>query len=160
MGARGYNIAEEGHVVSLLGAENISGGVASQVFTLRDAAKCNIILGFGAESAAPGTLQLFAGTDSTMATSLPILFDLYRQETNGSNFDTLAPRLPVPAAGYALPGTPNTYYILHVQADQLPHEYPWLQLRIADGANTDLAAAFAVLTGLRYAGANQPSATV
>ena len=160
MGARGFNIAEEGHVVQLVTAENVSGGVTSQVFSMSRAAKCCILLGFGAESAAEGNLQLFACTDTTGATKIAIPYDLYKQETSGTANDVLSARTPVPATGYALPGTAGTFYVLHVQADQLPQGYPELQLDIPDGSNTDFASAFAVLTGVRYQGVSNQTVIV
>ena len=160
MGARGFNVADEGHVVQLLAAENVSGGVSSQIFSMRGAAKCNILVGFGAESAAEGLMQLFAATDNTGATKVAIPYDLYKQETSGLNNDVLSGRVAVPATGYQLPGTAFTFYVLHIQADQLPQGYPELQLVIADGTNTDYAAAFAVLSGVRFQGVSNQTAIV
>ena len=50
--------------------------------------------------------------------------------------------------------------VLHVQADQLPAGHDYLKLSLADGTNADFASAVAILTGVRYQGESNPSATV
>lgn len=160
MGARGINIALEAHPIQILAPQNISGGVSAQPFHLKEAAKCNILLAFGAVTAQEGPITLLAGTDSTFATSVPVPFDVYKQENSGTGNDVLAPRLAVPATGFTPAGGANEFYVLHLQADQLPQGYPWLKLQIADGTNTDYGTAFAILTGLRFQGESNPTATV
>lgn len=160
MGARGTNLALEAHSIEILAPQNISGGVASQPFHMKDAAKLNILLSFGAVTATEGLITLLAGTDNTFAASAPVPFDVYKQEVSGTGNDVLGPRVFVPATGFQPAGAANEFYVLHLQADQLPQNYPWLKLQIADGTNTDYGTAFAVLTGLRFQGEANPTATV
>jgi hypothetical protein len=160
MGARGFNIAQEGHVVPIVLPESISGGVSSQVFGLRNAAKCNILLILGALAAAEGNVQLFACTDLAGDNAVAIGFDLWTQAAAGPGNDVLGVRQSIPAAGYTPADTPGIASVLHVQADQLPQSNPYLKLVLGDGTNADYACAVAVLTGVRYQGESNQSATV
>lgn len=160
MGARGYNIAQEGHTVLILPPASISGGATGQIFSMKNAAKCNILIGWGALAAAEGAVQLFACTDLAGDNAIAIGFDRFQQVAAGPGNDVLAPRQAVPAAGYLPNDVANTVDVLHVQADQLPMGYPYLKLTIADGTNVDYGVAFALLSGVRYQGESNQSATV
>jgi len=160
MSARGFNIAEEGHVVPLFNPASITGGISGQVFSLRDASKANIIIHYGALAAAPGTVTLSACTDINGDNTTPIAFDLYQQAAAGAGNDVLGGRQSIPATGYAPNDVAGTVDVLHVQADELPPGYPYLKLSIADGTNADFVSAVAVLTGVRFQGVSTQSATV
>ncbi len=160
MGARGFNVAQEGHVVPLLNPGSISGG-ASGVFSMRNAAKANIIIMWGALAAAQGTVQLFACSDLAGDNAVAIPFDRYTQTTAGAGNDVLGPRQQVTAAGYTPSDTANTVDVLHLQAD-VPSETnsPYIKLVVNDGTNADNASAVVILSGLRFAGESNQSATV
>jgi hypothetical protein len=160
MGARGINLAVEGHIVPALNPASISGGVTGLVFSLKNAAKANVIIAWGALAAAQGAVTLNACTSEAGANPTPIAFDRYQQLLAGAGNDVLAARSAVTAAGYVPSDVPNTIDVLHVQADQLPPGSPYLQLAIADGTNVDMASAVAVLTGVRYQGESNQTATV
>jgi hypothetical protein len=166
MGARGINLAEEGHIVSILSPKSISGGAAATIFNMKNAGKANIIIQFGAEAAALGAITLNACSDIAGDGATAIPFTYYQQPVAGNNIDTLELNGSTPttafaatAAGFVPANVANTFALLVVQADQLPMGLPYLQLEIANGANVDFASAVAVLTGLAYAGSTQPSAT-
>ena len=159
MGARGTNLAIEAHPFPILPAASISGGVSSQPFHMHEAAKLNILLEFSAVAAAEGAVTLLAGTDSTFAVSQAVPFDLYKQETAGEANDVLSVRNAIAAAGFTPAPVANIFYVIHLQGAQLPQGYSWLKLQIADGTNADFASAWAVLTGLRYQGESNPTAT-
>ena len=167
MGARGINLAEEGHPVSILSPQNVTGGVTSTAFSLKNAGKANIFLQIGALSATLGAVTLNASTSAAGANPTAIPFTYYQQPTAGNANDTLALNGSTPSsafsatsAGFVPANAANTFYVLVVQADQLPQGSPYLQLAIADGTDTDYVSALAVLTGLAFAGNQQPSATV
>ncbi|MDP9039833.1 MAG: hypothetical protein M3O02_11275 [Acidobacteriota bacterium] len=160
MSARGFNIAQEGHTVLVLNPGSISGGVVGQVFSLKNAAKANIIIQWGALAAAQGQVQLFACSDLAGDNPVAIGFDRFQQVASGAGNDVLAARVAVPAAGYLPSDVPNTIDVLVIQADTLPTGTSYLKLAIADGTNVDYAAAVAILTGLSFQGDSNPSATV
>jgi hypothetical protein len=160
MGARGTNLAFEGHAVPVLNPGSISGGVSGQVFSLKGAAKANIYIGWGALAAAQGAVTLSACSDLAGDNPTPIAFTRYTQASAGAGNDVFSQPQAVTAAGFTPSDTPNTLDLLVIQADQLPQGLPYLKLSIADGTNVDYAYALAVLTGLRYDGEQNPSATV
>ena len=160
MGARGFNVAQEGHTVLVLAPGSISGGVTGQIFSLRNAAKCNIVLAWGALAAAEGAVQLFACSDINGDNPQAIGFDRFQQVAAGAGNDVLAPRQAVTSAGYTPNDVADTVDVLHVQADQLPTGFPYLKLTVADGTNADYAAGIAILSGVRFQGESTQSATV
>lgn len=166
MGARGINLAEEGHIISILSPKSISGGAAATAFNLKNAAKANIIIQIGAEAAALGAITLNACSDIAGDGATAIPFSYYQQPVTGNNIDTLELNGSTPStafsatsAGFVPAAVANTFVVLVVQADQLPQGLPYLQMEIANGANADFVSAVAILTGLAYAGSQQPSAT-
>jgi hypothetical protein len=166
MGARGFNVAEEGHIVSVLSPQNITGGAAGTVFNMKNAAKANIVIQFGALAAALGAITLNACSNISGAGATPIAFSYYQQITAGNANDTLELNGSTPStafaattAGFTPADAANTFVILEVQADQLPAGLPYIQLEIANGANADFVSALAILTGLAYPGSQQPTAT-
>jgi hypothetical protein len=160
MGARGTNLALEGHIVPVFSPASISGGVAGQVFSLKGAAKANIIIQWGALAAAPGTVTVSACTDLAGDNPVAIGFDRYTQVAAGAGNDVLSARSSVTAAGYTPSDVPNTLDVLHLQADQLPAGHDYIKVALADGTNADFAAILAVLTGVAFHGESNASATV
>lgn len=166
MGARGFNVAEEGHVVSILSPQSISGGVTSTPFHLKYAGKANILVQFGALAGAPGVVILNACSNAAGAGATPIPFTYYTKSTAGNTTDTLDLNGSTPsaafaatAAGFTPADTANTFFEIVVQSDQLPAGLPYLQLSLASGAVANFASAIAILTGLDYAGGQQPTVT-
>lgn len=159
MGARGYNIAQEGHTVLILSPKNITGGATGTPFSMKNAAKANILIALGAQAAAGTKIILNACDDNSGTNPVAIPFDLFAQETAGNANDVLGARVAVPAAGYTPSANSNIFYVLHVQADQLPAGKPWVQLSLTNGANANFAAAFAVLSGVRFQGESNQTAT-
>lgn len=160
MGARGTNIAQEAHTVLVVPPGSISGGATGQIFSMKNAAKCNIALAWGALAAAQGTVQLFACTDINGTGAAAIAFDLFQQVVSGQGNDVLASRQAIPPAGYVPRDLPNALDLLHLQADQMPQGFPYLKLVLGNGATADYACAIAVLTGVRFQGDANQSATV
>ncbi len=159
MGARGFNIVQEGHVVSVLSPGSISGGVSGQIFSMKRAAKCNISLSWGALAAGQGAVTLSACTDLAGDNATPLAFDLYQQIGSGPGGDVYQPRQSISTMGYT-PFIPATVDILEIQADQMPDGFSYLKLSIADGTNADAVSAVALLTGYRYQGDGTVSATI
>ena len=160
MAARGFNIAQEGHTVLVLAPGSISGGAVGQIFSMRNAAKCNIVIAFGALAAAEGAIQLFACSDINGDNPQAIGFDRFQQLLAGPGNDVLTPRQVITSAGYTPSDVPDTVDVLHLQADQMPTGFPYLKLTVADGTNADYATAIAILSGVRFQGESNQTATV
>lgn len=148
---KGFQAAQDGHIVNILSPQSISGGASSQAFCMKNHAHATIVVGIGAQAAAASDVTLKAGADATMATSQAIAFDVYKQEVAGNSNDVLGTRVPVDAKGFAPSANANIFYVLEVDADTLPANYDWLQLEVANGANVDYWSAVAILSGARFA---------
>jgi len=127
------------------------------------AAHASIILQLGASAAAPTGVTVQAGTataavGAAVAGAAAIPFDLFKQETAGAANDVLGARTAVAAAGFAPSANDGIFYVIEIDGDSLPAGSDYVQLNIANGVNSVIASAVAILSGLRYAG--ESSATV
>lgn len=149
MSAKGFYLAQEGHVVNILPPIDVTGGKTAQAFNLKNHAHASIFLGIGVSAAAPGLVTLNACSDNagTGATAIP--FDVYKQETAGASNDVTGGRVAVPATGFTPAATDGIFYILEIDAAALPAALPYLQLAIANTTNSVIASAVAVLSGGR-----------
>lgn len=149
MSAKGFYLAQEGHTVNILPPVDITGGKTAQAFSLATYAHASIILQIGVSAAAEGLVTLNACTDHTGASPVAIPFDVYKQEVAGASNDVLGPRVPVPATGFTPAATDGIFYVIEIDAAQLPQGSPYLQLALADTTNSVIASAVAVLSGGR-----------
>jgi hypothetical protein len=161
--AKGYYLAQDGHVVNVLPPVDVTGGKTSQAFNMAGAAHASIILQLGASAAAPTGVTVQAGTataavGAAVAGAAAIPFDLFKQETAGAANDVLGARTAVAAAGFAPSANDGIFYVIEIDGDSLPAGSDYVQLNIANGVNSVIASAVAILSGLRYAG--ESSATV
>ena len=166
---KGFVVAEEGHVVSLLSPKNGTGGVAGQVFSLKRYQHATIIIQLGAQAAQAGLLTLNACTDAAGDNPVAIPFYIYKQETAGNSNDVLGTRVAVPATGYQVTANHDTFYVIEIDAAELDANsfpstaggegYDYLQLELANGANADFFSAVAVLSGARFAERQSPTET-
>ncbi len=159
MSAKGFWAAQDGHVVSLISPQNITGGVTGTVINMDGYAHVSILIQLGAQAAAATKILVNACTDATGAGATPQPFNLFTQETAGLTNDVLSTRVAVPAAGYTPTANANTFYVIEVDASALPQGSPYLQLQITNGANANYASAVAVLSAGRFTGDQSPSAT-
>jgi hypothetical protein len=162
--SKGFYTAQKGHVINALPPVDVTGGKQSQAFSMADAAHATVILQLGVSAAAvtgvtvqAGTATAAVGSDVAGAAAIP--FDLFKQETAGAANDVLGVRTPVAAAGFAPSANDGIFYVIEIDADNLPAGSPYVQLKIANGTNSVLASAVAILSGLRYAGEQNPTAT-
>lgn len=157
--SKGIYVAQDCHVVNILPPVDVTGGVTSQAFHVRDAGHVSIALQIGVSAAALTGVTLNACTDNTGANPTAIGFNLHKQETAGASNDVLGARTAETAAGFVPTANDDVFYVLEVDADTLPEGSPYLQLDIANGANSVIASAVAILSGLRQAGESNPTAT-
>lgn len=157
--SKGIYVAQDCHVVNILPPIDVNGGKTAQAFHLRNAGHVSIVLQIGVSAAALTGVTLNACTDDTGANPQAISFNLHKQETAGASNDVLGARTPVTAAGFVPTANDDVYYVLEVDADTLPPGSPYLQLDIANGAESVIASAVAILSGLRQAGESNPTAT-
>ena len=61
------------------------------------------------------------------------------------------------AAGITPSAVDGVMYVLEIDASQLTDAKNWIQVVIANGVNSVIASAVAILTGARYAGVASPT---
>ena len=159
MSAKGFYLAQEGHVVPLFLPGSTAGGKTSAAFSLACWAHASIILMLGATTGTqPGDITLNACSDATGANPVAIPFDIFACET--SNTDVMGVRMPMTAAGYVPVPNSNIFYVIEFDASKMAVlGKSYLQLSLANaGGNALLASAVAILSAGRFAG--ESSATV
>lgn len=144
-------IAEEFHVVNIIPPRDINGaGANSDVFSMKAHNHATIILQLGA-TAGTTTVTLEACDNFTPTTTEAIAFSYYAETTAGG--DTLGARTAATASGFATSANDNIFYVIEVDAAELPDGKPNLRLVLSSpGAVSVLVNAVAILSGARYAG--------
>lgn len=157
--SKGIYLAQDCHLVNILPPVDVTGGKTAQAFSMAGAGHASIVLQLGVSAAAPSAVTLNACTSNAGANATPIGFNLHKQETAGASEDVLGAVDPVTDAGFVPSANDGIFYVLEVDADTLPDGSDYLQLAIANGDNSVIASAIAILSGLRYAGESNPTAT-
>jgi len=88
-----------------------------------------------------------------------IAFRVYKQETAGASHDVLDAGTDVTTAGFTPSAADGIFYVIEVDADQLPAGKPYVQLALANTSNSVIASVVAIGSGLRYAGLSNPTVT-
>jgi hypothetical protein len=157
---KGFVVAEQGHVVNVISPQNITGGVTGQAFSMADYQHVSLLLLLGAQASAATKIILNACTDASGDSPTAIPFSIYKQETAGNSHDVLGARTAVAASGYTPTGNANTFYVIELDAAELPQGSPYLQVEVTNGSNADYFAVVAVLSGARYAEVQSPTVCV
>jgi hypothetical protein len=155
---KGFVIAQQGHVVVALAPVSASGGKTAQAFSMKKYQHASIILAIGAQAAQMTSVVLNACTDASGDNPTAIPFNLFKCESAGQ--DTLGAKTPETAAGFVPSATAGIFYVIEIDASELPQGSPYLQVVIANGANADFAAVIAILSGARFAEDQSPSEIV
>jgi hypothetical protein len=162
----GFVLAEMGHVVNILPPVDMTGGKKTQAFSMANWEHASILLQVGISAAAWTSIILQAGTATAaigadVANAAAIPFNIYKQETTGADKDVAGARTNKPATGEVAPSAnDNIFYVIEVDAAELPAGKPYLQVVLANGANSVIASAAAILSGGRFAGVSSPTVTV
>lgn len=157
-------LAQDGHIVNILPPVNVTGGQTAQAFSMAGADHADIILQIGVSAAATGLVTVQVGTataavGAAVAGAAAIPFSLWKQETAGAANDVLGALTAVSATGFTPSANDGIFYVLGVDAKDLPAGSNYVQLAIANTSNSVIASAVAILTGLRNAGESNPTAT-
>jgi hypothetical protein len=161
--AKGIYIAEDAHVVNVLPPVDITGGTTSQAVKLANHGHVTFIVQIGVSAAAPGLVTVQAGSataavGAAVTGAATLAYKAYKQETAGAANDVLGAKVAVPTTGFTPAATDGIFYVIEVDADDLPSGKPYVQLALANTTNSVIASAVAILSGSRYAG--DQSATV
>jgi len=150
MGARGFNVAEEGHVVSVY--PPASGVGNGDVFSMENYNHASIIITQGVAASAT-TVTVKRCDDFTPSNSTAIYFSYYQETTSGG--DTLGARGS--AASLSMTSGSKQIVVIEVDADQLISSSPNIYVQ-SSGGTKNLTSIVAILSGARYA--SDQSATV
>lgn len=160
----GFNLSEAGHIVNVIPPVDGNAGapVAAQGFHLKNYAHASIIIQIGVTTAAPTSIILVSSTAASAGTTTQLAFRYYSQTTAGKDKDVLSstPTTAVAATGIATPtANDNVFYVIELDASELPDGQPYLQLQVTCAASSFLVSAVAILSGGRQQYAGSPAVT-
>lgn len=147
--SKGFYSAQAGHWVPLLYPVDETGGKTLKAFSMALYAHASILLTIGVSAAAPGAITVNACTDAAGDSPTAIPFNIFKGETTDA--DTLGVRTAITSAGYTPPATDKIFYVIEIDAADLPQGSPYIQVAEADATNSVIASAAALLSGPRQA---------
>lgn len=148
MSAKGFVLAEEGHVVLATAPIDITAGGTSDVWSMGDYAHASIIVSLGVTGAA-STITVEECDNFTPSTHPAIAFSYYAETTAGG--DTLGARTAATTSGFATSTNDGVFYVIEVDASQLSDGFPNMRLSFSAPSSTTLASITVILSGSRYA---------
>lgn len=151
----GQYLAQSGHIAPLVYPIDETGGKTATPFSMAKYAHATIIIMIGVSAAAPGAITLSACSDVGGDGATAIAFNVFKGET--TNSDVLGARTAVTSAGFTPPATDKIFYVIELDAQQLPQGLPYVQLVEADATNSVIDAAVVILTGSRQAADQSPT---
>lgn len=156
MSSKGTCIAEEFHVVNILPPQDVSGGVNSDVFNMKNYAHATIIVQAGSTNADAGniTIEECTAADATGNTALSTTLWVYAETTAAG--DTLGARTN--DVSIDVSGNDNIMYVIEIDASELTASYNYVRLAWSACGGTTYGSAVAVLSGPRYAMDQSPTA--
>jgi hypothetical protein len=154
---KGFVLSQMGHVVQALAPVSTSGGKTAQAFSMKKYQHASIILLRGAQAAQSTSIVVNACSDASGDGPVAIPFNVFKAES--ANTDVLGTKTAVAASGFQPTATGGTFYVIEIDAAELPAGLPYIQVVEANGANVDLAAVVAILTGARFAEDQSPTET-
>ena len=148
---KGFYLAQEGHPVHALPAQDVNGGASSDRFKMNHHGHVSILVGIGASGAAPTKILVNECDAAAAGNSNAIGFDYFEETTAGG--DTLSEKKSASAAGITPTANDNAFYVIEIDASALTDGFEWLEVEITNASgNSVLASVFAVLSGARYSG--------
>lgn len=147
MSAKGFNVAEQGHVVNLLSPVSGVSGTATDIFSMKNHAHASIIITQGAVGTAT-TVTVKRSDDFSSSNTTAIGFRYYVESTAGG--DTLGAYATASTAGFALASAVNVFAVIELDASEFTASSPNCLVSFASGAG-NLTSVVAILSGSRYA---------
>lgn len=145
--AKGFVIAEQGHVVQLIAPVSASAALTSEVFSMENAAHATIIVHGGAGSAL--TVTVSECDDFTPTTAATKTF-MYAIEATAAG-DVLDAALQAAATtGVSIGTATGTHLVIEIDDDELSDGYPCVQINCSDPGTSKVVSAIAILSGGRY----------
>lgn len=159
MGAKGFNIVEEGHIVTLyypLDIDTLAAAKSPVIVLMENYVHATIIYSIGVNPLAAGVVTIESCDTVVPGVATQIMFPYYRYETsqilaNGDvpgarTWTTTAAAGLIPVAG----GVPSMY-VIELDVGMLVAGDIGFRMCIADPAAASVGSAIAILSGARYA---------
>jgi hypothetical protein len=142
---KGFVIPEMAHPVNILPPIDITGGVTSDVFSMKGYGHVDIVLQVGVSADAFTKIIVEECDDFVPTTHTDRAFNVYKCETDSG--DVLGAKTAVAATGLTPSANNNIFYVISIDAAELTEGYPNLRLELTNGANSVIASAMAYLSG-------------
>jgi len=146
-----FNVAQEGHVVSILPPIDINtaSGATGESFSMENWSHASIIITAGVTTGA-SVVTVSENTDASQSDTTAIAFK-YAIEATALG-DTLGALTAVGSGGFTMSTNDGIIYVIELDAADLSAGYPWVTVHFADPSGSVIASAVAVLSGGRYSG--------
>jgi hypothetical protein len=152
---KGIVIAQEAHVVQALAPVSTSGGKTAHAFSMKNYQHASILVLRGVQAAQSTSIVVNACTDASGDNPTAIPFNVFKAES--ANVDVLGPKTAATSSGFQPTATGGTFYVIELDASELPQGSPYVQVVEANGSNADFAAIVAILSGARFAEDQSPT---
>jgi hypothetical protein len=150
------NIAEQCHVVNAYPAADASGAVwNTDVISMKNAGHITFILSAGT-TGGTSDVTVQECDDTTPSNTTAIAFTYYKEETDAG--DTLSDKQSATTGGFTTSANDNIFYVIEVDASQLSDGYPYIRVHGTDPGGATTINCVAILSELRYAQENTPTA--
>lgn len=147
---KGMVLSEQGHIVNALPPVDITGGAETDRIKMSNAGHITFIVQIGVSAAAFTKIIVNAHTAASSGTTTAIAYNVRKEET--ALGDTLGAKTAVAAAGLTPSANDNIFYVIELDASELPDGSPWVSVQLTNGTNSVIASVIAILTGVRYQG--------
>jgi hypothetical protein len=164
MSAKGFWVAQDGHVANLIPPKSAGAAVAATRFSLAQYDHASIILQFGVAGGPIGAITLNVYAAQTGGSGVAIPYRLFKQEATSAPYDVLGPLTNEASTGYTpAPDEANAMYVIELDAADLLQAAngTYVELDIAVGSlatTAQLLSAIAVLSGGRNTSDQSPTA--
>ena len=160
MGAKGFYLPQDGHLVQLYEPADHTGAENCLVVRMGKYNHASIIISYGATPAADGVITIASRSAMSGGTTTAIPFTYYKcvLDFEGALGDVLGAGVAVAAATGIIPtATANTMYVIELDAEQLTPGHIGFQVLQANPTGASIMSGIAILSGARYAGDQSPT---
>ena len=160
MGAHGFVLAEEGHLVQLFEPLDHTAGGSSLVVNMENYNHLSIVISIGADALAAGVFFVESCDDMTPTTHTEIAFTCYKciLDFEGALGDVLGAAVACTAAVGLVPTVVNnTMYVIELDADQLTSGHIGFRLRMVAPSAASIISVIGILSGARYKSPQSPT---
>lgn len=159
MGAKGFNVVEEGHIVTIyvpVDMDDTAGADSPVIVFMENYSHATIIISIGVDPRAAGVITVESCDTIVPGVATEIMFPYYRYETsqilaNGDvpgalTWTTTAAAGLIPVAG----GVPQMY-VIELDDDMLVQDDIGFRVAMVDPGAASVGNVIAILSGARYA---------